>query len=209
MSVESVSSSPVTVDIVDDVLFVGFALSILAERPGSALTVKRVEAGWIPYISTFEDAPDVVIVRDELDDHVPTLLKVRALARIGVRPIVVADGISDARRWRLTHEGAYRAVNRDVPVQELAGMAVETRTPAEVDRPEGCKESRLSDRELQVSALYAGRAAPSSAVLAQLLGIPITSVRTYLQRTRKTLRPIGATSSRLELASVLREQGWI
>lgn len=209
MPVDSVSSSPVTVDIVDDALFVGFALSVLAERPGSALTVKRIEAGWIPYIASFEDAADAVIVRDELDDHVPTVLKVRALARIGVRPIVVADGMSDARCWRLTHEGAYRAVDRDVPVQELVGMAVETRAPGKVDRPEGCEESRLSDRELQVSALYAGRAAPSSVVLAQLLGIPVTSVRTYLQRTRKTLRPIGDTSSRSELASVLREQGWI
>ncbi|HMR48018.1 MAG TPA: hypothetical protein PKE40_02280 [Arachnia sp.] len=201
--------SPVTVDVVDDALFIGAALSTLAGVPGSRLKIQRIEQGWIPYIASFDDAADVVILRDELGDHVPTVLKVRALARIKARPIVVADEMSDARRWRLVDEGAFVVLDRRTSVQELSAFLVGRQPPPQVERPAGCVASRLSDRELQVSSLYAGRAAPSSTVLAQLLGIPVASVRTHLQRARTALRPGGSTSSRAELVSVMREQGWI
>lgn len=203
------SGASITVDVIEDALFTGLALKRFAAVPGSPLRVQRREPGWISYIASFDAAADVVVVRDELDDHVPTVLKVRVLAQIGARPVVLADEVSPMREWRLVSEGATAVFDRNASVQELVaylGAGAPLRCPR---HPRQGREDRLSDRELQVACVFVGRAAPSTTVISGLLGIPVASVRTYLQRARLVLRAEGPTSSRSELAAVMRRQGWL
>jgi len=200
---------PITVDVIDDMLFVGLALVKLSDGSASRLYVKRLEVGWIPYIAKFDEAADVVIVRDELDDHVPTVLKVRALSEIGVRPVVLADQVSSVREQPLIAEGAVAVFSRGVSVQELAAYLGGLRTEEPRRSPRRGGGNRLSDRELQVACLFVGRAAPPTPVIAGLLGIPLASVRTYLQRARKVLSEVGPVSTRESLRDALLSEGWL
>ena len=46
-------------------------------------------------------------------------------------------------------------------------------------------------------------------VIAGLLGIPLASVRTYLQRARKILSDAGPVSTRESLREALLAEGWL
>ena len=63
----------------------------------------------------------------------------------------------------------------------------------------------LSDRQLQVACLFAGRTAPSAQRIAEVLGLPVSSVRTHLQRARRAL----GAANREELRARLIEDGWM
>ncbi|WP_353114310.1 hypothetical protein [Microbacterium sp.] len=198
----------ITVDVVDDALFTGVALAAITRDRGLSTVVRRVESGWIQYISEFDDASGVVVVRSRLDDHVPTVLKVRALARIGVLPVILLDEPNAALETRLIEAGAADVLTREDDIEELLTAISEVRpmsTPVSV----ALSDVRLSDRELQVACLYVGRTAPSTPVLATLLGIPHASVCKYLQRARTALRAVGDTSTRAALRQVLLRDGWV
>ncbi|MGF3055971.1 hypothetical protein [Microbacterium sp. YY-01] len=201
---------PVTVDIIDDAFFIGPALQSFTNHARPPLIVRRTESNWIPYIADFDDASGVVIVRSNLADHVPAVLKVRALSRIGARPIVLTDKTSAAFTYRLAEAGAAAVFNRTHHIDDIVAAITQPRgaETLSVNRG-GCSDAKLSDRELQVACLYVGRAAPSTTVLAQLLGIPALSVRTYLQRARTALRAVGPTSTRQTLRQTLITDGWL
>lgn len=199
------SSSQYTVDVVDDLLFLGPAL----EKIGQAhnLTVERSEPNWIPFVSDFESAADTVVIRAELADHVPTVLKVRGIRNIGATPIVVCDSPTHAHTQRLYQAGARAVLTKSHSlhdlVQAIKGWGGGLRKSNEIS------DVMLSDRELQAACLYAGSAAPSARVLSEILNLPLTSVRTYIHRARVALRQVAPTSSRRDLRQALIIDGWL
>lgn len=197
-----------SVDVIDDLLFVGPAFEGAVRQRQLPLTVRRVESNWIAYIQTFDQAADVVILRSELNDHVPTILKVRALREIAVLPVVLADDPSPEHRWRLMHEGAAAVLTRDDSFEHLIASTLVSGASVEGAAPTTVSDARLSDRELQVAALYSGSEAPSATVIAGILGVPLASVRTHLQRARVALRVVGPTSNRASLGRALALDGW-
>ncbi|MFV0434444.1 MAG: hypothetical protein ACK5LO_10740 [Leucobacter sp.] len=218
----------ISVDVIDDLLFTGAALASAVEHRRLPIDLHRVESNWIPYITAFDEAAGAVVVRAELSDHVPTVLKVRAIASIGAVPVVLADRPSPAHARRLIQAGAHGVLTRehsfDALLQALLDLARDSKSsprtgalrpagPSGFERLDGfdagVSEVRLSDRELQVASLYVGRSAPSATVIAELLGVPFASVRTYLQRARAALRPLGPTSNRESLHRMLVSDGWV
>jgi hypothetical protein len=196
-----------TVDIVDDTLFVGQALRAVARVDSAGFRVKRVERSWIGYI-TRQDLADVVIVRDGLNDHVPTLLKVRALHRAETVPIVIGDRPRPAQVSRLRGAGAQRVFTQDDSLDDVIAF-LRSHVADRAAMPLPWDAVVLSDHELQVACLYVGRGAPSARLLSQLLGMPYASTRTYLQRARKALSVTGETRTRLQLRQRLVEGGWL
>lgn len=208
MPLEREGSTKISVDVVDDVLFVGPALRAAMSSRRLPVVVRRVETNWIVYTAQLDAAADVVVVRDELNDHVPTVLKARALARAGATPVVIAEEPTEAHVRRLAEAGARLILTREDSIDDLIAFLLrpEAHSPLEALPVDGV---RLSDRELQVACLYAGRAAPSTAVLATSLGIPLSSTRTHLQRARAALSQVGPASLREQLRDRLVEGGWM
>lgn len=212
--------TPMSIDVIDDLLFIGAALSAQAQRKDHTnaahpFTLQRVETSWISYIASFDEAAGVVILRAELKDHVPTVLKVRALSAIGALPIVLADQPSKPHISRLLQAGAIRVFTRDHSFADLQATlrqmhrVIDTASEQREARAASISDVQLSDRELQVAIVYVGATAPSATAIASLLGLPYTSVRTYLQRARVSLRQVAATSTREFLHNALVADGWI
>lgn len=197
----------VRVDVVDDVHFVGAALAAVAASRAPRWRLHTVADTWIRYVSAEEDPAEVVVYRAELNDHVPAVLKARALAARGARSIVLTDAVSPAQRCRLREAGAEAILEAHEDIDVLVGVLdgrVRRDDPGAV-----LPAVRLSDRELQIACLFAGPAAPSAPVLAYLLQLPPASVRTHLQRARDALRAVGEVSTREQLRRTLVDQGWL
>lgn len=207
----------VSVDVIDDLLYIGPALTAAVTSRAVPLTLRRVVPNWIPYIASFDEAAGVVVVRAELNDHVPIVLKVRALAEIGALPVVLAEQPTTAHVQRLLQAGAYRVLTREQSFNDLLsvlqgigrGVSPEPWGQQRPVEAEMLGTARLSDRELQVVSLYTGWSAPSATVISKSIGVPLGSVRTHLQRARSALREVGPTSSRESLRAALIASGWI
>ena len=203
----------VTVDVIEDVLFIGPALTSAAKEPRFSIALQRVASNWVTYIENFDEAAGLVVLQSDLNDHVPTILKVRALTAIDAKPIVIADQPSAQHEKRLRHAGAIAVLTERHSFEDLLELIVRAKDRGlgehNTSEAAGMRQFKLSDRELQVACLYAGHAAPSTAVVAQRIGIPVASARTYLQRARKVLSELGSTSTREQLRTVLIADGWM
>lgn len=191
---------------IDDLLALGPALQAAAALGRAPVAVRVVAPSWSQYAARIHSVADVVVVRAELVDHVPTALKVRALRAAGARPVVVADDPEDVHRARLVRCGAAAVLTRSDDLDDVVHAILADRVGNE--SPIESLESgdiHLSDRQLQIACLFAGHGAPSSKWIAQFLGLPESSVRTNLQRARRSLR----AADRGELRSRLIEHGWM
>lgn len=196
-----------SIDVVDDLLAIGPALQAAIARGRTDVELREIASTWTEYAARIRAVADVVVFRAELVDHVPSALKVRALRAAGARTIVVADRPSRQHRARLTSTGAYVVLTRSDDLDALlraVGGGSPTRRDADPELPI-LPDVHLSDRQLQVACLFAGRTAPSSERIARWLGLPVSSVRTHLQRARRAL---GATN-REQLRARLIEGGWM
>lgn len=192
-------------DVIDDLLALGPALQAAAALGRAPVAVRVVAPSWSQYASRIRSVADVVVVRGELVDHVPTALKVRALRAAGARPVVVADDPEGVHRARLIRCGAAAVLTRSDDLDDVVNAILADRVPSEpVEWPE-LRDIHLSDRQLQIACLFAGHGAPSSKWIAQFLGLPETSVRTNLQRARRAL----GAANRAELRARLIEHGWM
>lgn len=206
MGAERAGEAP-SVDVIDDLLAMGPALRAAVAFGRASIHLREVAPSWVQYAERIDTVAHVVAVRAELVDHVPTALKVRALRTAGARPIVVADDPSPVHRARLVRTGAAAILTRSDDLDELLKAVSGERTDDDggvVDLPE-VRDVHLSDRQLQVACLFAGRGAPSSDWIARSLGLPVTSVRTHLQRARRAL----GAADRDELRARLIDDGWM
>jgi DNA-binding NarL/FixJ family response regulator len=195
-----------SVDVVDDLLAVGPALQAAVARGRAPIELRELAVTWVQYASRIRTVADVVAIRAELVDHVPIALKVRALRAAGARTIVIADDPTPAHRTRLLRTGAAAVLTRSDDLDALLEAIVRDRSEDESGEAlPDLRDVHLSDRQLQVACLFAGRAAPSSQLIADLLGLPVSSVRTHLQRARHAL----GAADREELRARLIEDGWM
>jgi DNA-binding CsgD family transcriptional regulator len=204
---QSGASPTLTVDVIDDVLFVGPALDAIAQGGRARIAAVRASTSWLAYIASDQGEPRVaerVVVRAELRDHVPIVLKIRALTRLGVHSIVLTDDDSPAFERRLLEAGAAHVLTKRDDLETLLAAVVVEHQHASAPR-----SAVLSDRELQVACLYAGRTAATTSMLAEILGVPLGSVRTHLRRARGKLSPGGPVSTREQLRARLIEEGWL
>ena len=209
----SLTRAAAVIDIVDDVLFLAVGVDAAMERRGQygQITVRVAAPTWFQYLGLTDSPAPVVVVRDELDDHVPTVLKARALAEEGVRTIVVADGMTPVREARLREEGVVEIITADRDLAALIDVIEEqAAVPAQAIRAVRrgpASGVALSDRQLQVACLFAAASAPSTRLLSETLNLPRDSVRTHLQRARAALGVPGQSRDALRLR--LKDQGWI
>lgn len=200
------------VDIVDDLPFTGPGLIRLARQRGVDLSGGVLANDWVSFGSRWTFDERTVVVSAELVDHVPVVLKVRAMDRVGARPIVLMAVEHEAVRQRLLEAGARTVLSRDAGFEPLleallrvAGSKNKPRRPA----PDP-KVPQLTDRELQISTLFCGTAAPSGTRLAQLLGLSNETVRVHLARARRRYRETGAdVSAREDFRRQLIKDGWL
>jgi len=195
-----------SVDVVDDVLALGAALRSATVLRHARIRVRTVAPTWVQYGAEVSEVAQFVVVRAELVDHVPTLLKVRALRAAGAQPVVVSDEPAEVHRARLREAHAAAVLTRENDFGDLLAVLQgdgQTRPDPEASAP--LPATHLSDRQLQLACLYCGHGAPSAKHLARWLGLPIASVRTNLQRARRAL----GASDRGELRRRLIEGGWM
>jgi len=194
-----------SVDVVDDVLALGAALRSAIALRGARIAVRTVAPTWVQYGAEVSDVARFVVVRAELVDHVPTVLKVRALRAAGARPVVVSDDPDEAHRARLREARAEAVLTRTNALDDLLRILQGEEMPSEPGPSAVLPATHLSDRQLQLACLYCSHGAPSAKHLARWLGLPLSSVRTNLQRARRAL----GASDRGELRRRLMEGGWM
>lgn len=200
------------IDIIDDLPFTGTGLAREARRRGIDFTAGVIASDWVTFGERWAFRPGTVIVSAELADHVPIVLKVRALDRLNARPIVLVADESDAVRARLIEAGARSVVPRsagmDTLTEELLRIELNPLRPRYSTRdPSG---PNLTDRELQIAALFCGSAAPSATRLGQLLGLSPETIRVHLAHARRRYQERGhSVSTREELRYRLIADGWL
>lgn len=152
---------------------------------------------------------DLVVLRADVCDTWPALMKVRALRRLDCTVCLILPGdASAAARQRMRDAGATALIS------ESDGLEAALRTLHDVAAdppplPHPCEaDPILSDRVLQIACLYASTRAPSAQDLGRMFAISATTVRTQLQTARRLLQEAGwAASSRAELSAALRGCG--
>ncbi|MBT9608355.1 hypothetical protein [Microbacterium sp.] len=196
-----------SVDVIDDLLALGPALRAAVAFGRASIELREIASSWAEYAARIDSVAHVVAVRAELVDHVPTVLKVRALRAAGARPVVVADDPAPVHRARLIHTGAAAVLTRSDDLDDLLAAVAGVRADhaGRLGDPPELRDVHLSDRQLQVACLFAGHGAPSSEWIARSLGVPVTSVRTNLQRARRAL----GAANRDELRARLIDDGWM
>ena len=195
------------VDVIDPAPLVGDALGLLAAPTGKAFRIRERVQSWMYYDIESAFSTDVVVLRGELRDHVPAALKVRALTRLQVRTVVLLDKERAAARRRLLSEGAAAVLASDVSLTNLKTVIERAAQLAE-PAPASAMSPELTDREMQIACLFAGRASPTTQHIGELLNLSPETVRRHLQRARLALRRAQfSASSRDELRTSLLESG--
>lgn len=181
-----------------------------APRP---LQVTTAVHAWTDFQHEWDFAGDYVVVDAQLDDHLPLAVKVRALRRLGSHPIVIGPGRHSPFARRAGAEGATAWIE---PTQGLGATAdtiraiAAGRTP-DIARiqPAGAPDVRLTDRQLQVLALFVAARGHSPAHLARVLALRTETVRSHIERGRARYRDAGhPTNNRAALRSALVADGW-
>lgn len=192
---------------------VSTALRDELRRGERAVRVTTAVHSWTDFQVEWDFAGEVVVLDALLDDHVPLPLKVRALRRLGSRPVVVGPGQDSPFARRAMAEGAQAWIEPTHTIAETAGLI---RDVALHETPERIRVApappplvQLSDRELQVLCLYAGSRGLSPAHLGQVLTLRTQTVPSHLERGRSRYRVLGRPGhNRAALREALVEDGW-
>ncbi|WP_146081048.1 sigma factor-like helix-turn-helix DNA-binding protein [Pseudoclavibacter sp. AY1H1] len=197
------------IEVVDESPLLWGALSIASERSGREFAVGRHSRSWMEFSAERALAADVVIVSAEFRDHVPILLKTRAVARLGTQVVVVANFPRSRLIHNLRQEGAAHVLAREAStITSLLDVLIDD-TPASAWGSASSAASLLTDRELQIAALFASRASPTTQQIAELLGLSPATVRTHLKLARRRLQGLGfEVSSRSLLRATLLAEGY-
>ncbi|ALS57217.1 hypothetical protein [Rathayibacter toxicus] len=196
------------VDIVDSSCSVRKALSLALPRISAQNAVRLAVANWIDYSSSLRAFPDSTVFRAELADHVPAALKVRALSRLDIAPVIVLETHSAVHEARLLRAGASAIVTAQDGLATLIERITEKSHPADPSPAPSAVE--LTDRELQIACLYCGKNAPSAANLGAYLRLREHTIRRHLSRTRELFRAVGQdVSTRMKLRAALIDDGWL
>lgn len=169
---------------------------------------------WVDFQSRWDFAGGAVVVDAFLDDHVPLPLKLRALRRLGTRPIVLGPARETPFARRCGAEGAVAWIE---PTHGVAATTQAIRmaaagSPAEQTRidPAAAPVAPLADRVLQVAALHVSTRGHSPAHLGRVLSLHTESVRRYIERARAPYRAAGhPTRTRGALQTALVADGWV
>lgn len=193
---------------------VSSALRDELRRGERAVRVTTAVHSWTDFQVEWDFAGEVVVLDALLDDHVPLPLKVRALRRLGSRPVVLGPGRDSPFAHRAAAEGAQAWIEPHHGVAETADLIrdVATHEPPEHARVEPAAPPlvRLTDRELQVLCLYASSRGHSPAYLGRVLSLRTETVRSHLERGRSRYRALGRPGhNRAALRETLVEDGWL
>ncbi|KRE35848.1 hypothetical protein ASG73_14255 [Janibacter sp. Soil728] len=168
---------------------------------------------WSDFQREWDFAGDVVVLDALLDDHVPLPLKVRALTRLGSHTVVLGPGRPTPSARRCGAEGAVAWIE---PTAGLAATAEAIRQIALGSPPPDTRIepadpplAHLTDRELQVLALYVTARGHTPAHLGQVLSLRTETIRSHLERGRARYRAAGVpTNNRAALRRALVVDGW-
>lgn len=211
------ASCPMTtlprLDLVHTSPVVSTALRHALSAGPQAVHVTTSVHSWSDFQREWDFAGEVVVLDALLDDHVPLPLKVRALTRLGSQTVVLGPGrlTSAARR-----SGAEGAVAWIEPTAGLAATAEAIRQIALGSPPPDTRIdladpplAHLTDRELQVLALYVTARGHTPAHLGQVLSLRTETIRSHLERGRARYRAAGVlTNNRAALRRALVADGW-
>lgn len=178
---------------------------------------------WDEFARSWDFAAPAVLVDAHLDDHVPLPLKVRALHRAGAQVAVLGRQAEVRLALRARAEGAGIWLSPQAGAAEIAVDVVTwlTAGPAGPVRPgdptsahpalaHGASACPLTDRELQVLALYASRRGHTATEVAEVLGISTDTVRSHLRSGRARLTALGHdVGSRGRLQQVMVAEGYL
>lgn len=192
---------------------VSSALRDELRRGERAVRVTTAVHAWADFQAEWDFAGEVVVLDALLDDHVPLPLKVRALRRLGSRPVVLGPGRDTTFSRRVAAEGAQAWIEPSHGIAETAELIRDVAQHATPDHvrvePAPPPLVRLSDRELQVLCLYAGHRDLFPAYLGRVLTLRTQTVRSHLERGRSRYRALGRPShNRAVLCEALVEDGW-
>lgn len=201
-------SRAVHVDIIhtSPVITRAIAHELLRQEP--ELKLGTVDYSWVRFAAAAFPAP-LVVLDAYLDDHVPLALKVRALRIQGCQVVVLGAGATTPLARRALAEGAtcwiepttgLRDTVADVlDVVRAAGTGPRTPAPFSPD---------LTQREIQVLALYAARRAPSVQQLSRSFGLSTETIRSHLRSGRSKYTALGRyVGNRPALAEELAADG--
>lgn len=185
------------------------ALADALRREG--VEVLTAAPSWVEFSRSWDFAAPSVLVDAHLDDHVPLILKVRALLREGSRVAVLGrDGASRQAR-RCLREGAEIWLTPQQSLSQITRrLAAWARSDPPTIRGSALPEPHLTDRELQILSLYASRRGHTVAEVAKVLGLSSETVRTHLRTGRAKYTALGQdVSSRARLTRVLVDDGLV
>lgn len=177
------------------------------------LRVTTAVHAWTDFQNEWDFAGDYVVVDAQLDDHLPLAVKIRALRRLGSHPIIIGPGRDSPFARRAGAEGATAWIE---PTESLGATAEAIRTVAAGEVPDiawiepaGPPDVRLTDRQLQVLALFVAARGHSPAHLARVLALRTETVRSHIERGRARYREAGhATNNRAALRTAMIADGW-
>jgi DNA-binding CsgD family transcriptional regulator len=168
---------------------------------------------WTDFQREWDFAGDIVVLDALLDDHVPLPLKVRALTRLGSHTVVLGPGRATPAARRSGTEGAVAWIEPTTGLVDTAEAIrqIVLRNPPPDTRIEPAHPpiARLTDRELQVLALYVSARGHSPAHLGRVLALRTETIRSHLERGRAHYRAAGVpTNNRAALRNALVADGW-
>lgn len=207
-------TSPLRLDLVHTSPVVTTALRDELRTGEHPVTIASAVHSWTDFQAEWDFAGEVVVLDALLDDHVPLALKVRALRRLGPRPIILGPGRDSPFARRAAAEGARAWIEPGHTLAETADLIREVallHAPASTRaEPAAAPDAALTDRELQVLCLYAGTRGHSPAYLGQVLALRTETVRSHLERGRARYRAVGRpTHNRASLRRALIDDGWL
>lgn len=194
-------------DVIHTSPVIGRALANELVRQEPEFRIGQVDYSWVRFAATAFPAP-LVVLDAYLDDHVPLALKVRALRQQRSRVVLLGIGGLSPLGARARDEGAELWLD---PALGLAETTAEILRLWASSRP-GASHVEfapdLTQREIQILALYAARRAPSITQLSRALGLTAETVRTHLRTGRAKYSALGhVVGNRAALANALEADG--
>lgn len=168
---------------------------------------------WTDFRREWDFAGDIVVLDALLDDHVPLPLKVRALTRLGSHAVVLGPGRGTPAARRAGAEGALAWIEPTTGLADTAAtirqVALGVTPPDALIAPAEPPIAPLTDRELQVLALYVTARGHTPTHLGQVLSLRTETIRSHLERGRARYRAAGIpTNNRAALRQALIADGW-
>ncbi|KNX36189.1 helix-turn-helix domain-containing protein [Luteipulveratus halotolerans] len=153
--------------------------------------------------------PTTVLLDAFLDDWVPLALKIRVLARLGTRTVVLGSGAATPLAERARLEGAVGWVEPTVGLDTLVRLVERPGWPADVVRP-SLLGVELTDRQIQVLCAYASRRGLSPGQFARVMGVSAETMRSHLRSGRRRFTDRGVdVSSQALLIDALVADGYL